>query len=127
MQDQANIFGYTEAFKRKVVQSIEKGKFNISKARKFYDIGGKMTVQRWIKKYGNSKIQERLLGIDKENESNKIKQLKQQKQELESALAQAHLKILSYESMLEVLGEEYGADLESIKKKSVTRRSKKRR
>jgi len=41
---------------------------------------------------------------------NKRKQTEKQKQELESALAQAHLKIMSLESMLEIAGREYGED-----------------
>ena len=45
------------------------------------------------------------------DEKNKMKELKRQKQELESALAKAHLKILSMESLLESVEEHYNIDV----------------
>ena len=45
------------------------------------------------------------------DELEKIKQLKKEKQELESALAQEHLKTVCLESLIEVVNEHYKTDL----------------
>ena len=44
-------------------------------------------------------------------EKDKIKELEKQKQQLESALAQAHLKIITLESTLECVEEHYNIDV----------------
>ena len=54
------------------------------------------------------------------DEPDKIKQLEKQKQELESALAKAHLKIITLESTVKVLEEKSG---EKLKKKTNTKSS----
>ncbi len=43
---------YSEAFKRKVVQDIITGIYSANKAREVYDIGGKMTIYKWLDQYG---------------------------------------------------------------------------
>ena len=55
---------------------------------------------------------------DEINPSDIIKQLKAEKQQLESALAQSQLKVICLESLVEVAEEQYGID---IKKKFGTR------
>ena len=45
------------------------------------------------------------------DELSKLKQLEKEKKDLESALAQAHLKLVTYESIMEVAEEELGIDL----------------
>ncbi|WP_428841738.1 DNA-binding protein, partial [Leptospira santarosai] len=40
---------YSEAFKRKVIQSIEDGKYNQTQAMKHYGIKGSVTVRGWLK------------------------------------------------------------------------------
>ena len=116
---------YSEALKQKVVEEVSKGKISIAQARRNYDIRGHMTIQRWMRHYDkSSNIRKEVVFITKKNESMKVKQLKKEKQELESALAQAQLKIISLESTLEVISEEYGDDL---KKKLDTGQLKKRK
>ena len=116
---------YSEALKQKVVEEVSKGKISIAQARRNYDIRGHMTIQRWMRDYDKSlNIRKEVVFITKKNESMKVKQLKKEKQELESALAQAQLKIISLESTLEVISEEYGDDL---KKKLDTGQLKKRK
>lgn len=44
---------YSEAFKRKVIQSIEDGKYNQTQAMKHYGIKGSVTVRGWLKNYGH--------------------------------------------------------------------------
>lgn len=111
---------YSTAFKRKVVCEIENGKLSIHQAQKLYDIGGTETIQRWIKKLGKTHLLNKVIYIQMKDEPDKIKQLKKEKQELESALAKAHLKIITLESTVKVLEEKSG---EKLKKKTDTKLS----
>lgn len=113
---------YSLSFKQKVVKEIEEGKLSISEAQKLYSLGGSVTIQRWIKKLGKNELLNKVVRIELKDEVSKIKQIEKQKRELEAALAQAHLKILSLEKMLEIAGREYGED---FKKKYDTEASKK--
>ena len=105
---------YSLAFKQKVISEIESGKLTIAEARKIYDITGTHTIQYWINKFGKNHLLAKVVRIEMKDEKDKIKELERQKKQLESALAQAHLKIISLESMLDCAEEYYQID---IKKK----------
>jgi|WetSurMetagenome_2_1015567.scaffolds.fasta_scaffold117721_1 transposase-like protein len=105
---------YSIAFRQKVVSEIENGTFSISHAQMVYDITGATTIQTWLKKFGKNHLLNKVVRIEMKDETSKIKELKKQKQELESALAQAQLKIICLESTIEA-AEEMGYP---IKKKS---------
>lgn len=92
---------YSMSFKLQVVEEVTSGKLSQSGAQRKYGIGGNTTVSKWIKKFSTleSKLPKEVL-MEKE-----IEKLKREKQELESALAKAHLKILTLESTVEVLEE----------------------
>ena len=48
---------YSEAFKRQVVEELEKGKFGSAfEAQQSYGILGDRTVPRWMKKYGRDNL-----------------------------------------------------------------------
>lgn len=120
------IIRYSTAFKQKVVDEIEEGKLTISEARKLYDIRGGPTIQLWIKKFGKLHLLNKVVRIEMKDEVSKIKQLEKQKRELESALAQAHLKILAYESLIEVAEKDLGIDLKkNIERKQLDIQKKK--
>jgi len=109
--NQRTIIRYSEAFKLKVVEEIESGKLTISGAMKLYDISGEGTIQKWIRKFGKLYLLNKVVRIEMKDEVSKIKQLEREKKELESALAQAHLKILAYESLVEVAEKNLGVEL----------------
>lgn len=96
---------YSQAFKQKVVSEIESGKFTISQAQKVYDILGADTIQKWLQKFGKTHLLNKVIHIKMKDEKDKIKELERQKRELESALAQAQLKIITLESTIQVLEE----------------------
>ena len=106
---------YSEAFRRKVVDEIESGKYSISGAMKVYDIGGSTTIQKWIRKFGKHHLLGTIVRIEMKDERDKIKALEKEKQALESALAQAQLKIIALESTIAVMEEKSGA---VVKKKT---------
>ena len=102
---------YSLSFILEVISEVERGKISIVKAQSKYGIGGNNTIQKWIRKYGR-------LGVEKEVDAMKkleieIERLKKEKQELESALAKAHLKIVSLETLVEVYQEN---EVKGIKK-----------
>lgn len=117
MPEQPIVKRYSTAFKRKVVIEIEQGKYSIEQARRRYDIGGGSTIQKWIRAFGKNHLLAKVVRIQMNNEPDPVKQLEAEKQALESALAQAHLKILCLESTIEVAEEELGLEL---KKNSVS-------
>jgi transposase len=111
---------YSTAFKQKVVSEIENGKLTISEAKLVYDIRGDGTIQIWMRKFGKTHLLNKVIHIEMKDEPNKIKELEKQKKQLESALAQAHLKIITLESTVKVLEEKTGVKL---KKKTNTESS----
>jgi transposase-like protein len=98
---------YSAAFKRKVVEEVNSGEISQSAAQRKYGIGGNMTVKKWLER--STKMER-----DKENrhemvekELVEIEKLKQEKRQLESALAKAHLKIMTLEALIEEVEEHY--------------------
>jgi transposase-like protein len=102
---------YSISFKQKVIKEIESGKLTKAEARKLYGIGGSGTVEKWIKKLGKLYLLNKIVRIELKDEVSRIKQLEKEKKDLESALAQAHLKLIVYESIISVSEEELGIDL----------------
>jgi transposase-like protein len=92
---------YSVSFQRMVIQQIESGKLSITQARRLYDIGGHRTIQRWLQKHGKGHLLSQEVAITMNTDLQKLTHLERQKQELERALGQAHLKILYLESLLQ--------------------------
>lgn len=108
---------YSIPFKKKVVQEIESGKFHsYAHACRTYGIKGNFTLQRWLKQYGSSSEDLSPTRIVMKSDKDEVKKLAKEKQALESALAQAHLKILMLESAIEV----EGIKLKKVKKKDAS-------
>ncbi len=102
---------YSLAFKQKVISEIESGKLTRAQARKLYGISGGSTINCWLNKLGKLHLLNKVVRIELKDEVSKLKQLEKEKKELESALANAHLKLITYEALIEVAEEELGVDL----------------
>jgi len=111
MSRQAVTYRYSLAFKQKVITEIESGKLTIAEACRIYDINGHGTIRYWLKQYGKHHLLNRVVRIEMKDEKDKIKELEQQKRELESALAHAHLKSIALESLIETVEEHYKVDV----------------
>lgn len=96
---------YSTAFKLKVVSEIENGELTVKQAQRRYGLGRGATVYNWLRKYGKHYQKAKVVRVEKPGEVDRVKQLEKEKQELESALASAHLKILRLESTLEIIEE----------------------
>ena len=97
---------YSVAFKKKVVQELDKGLLNMVELRAKYGIGGKSSISKWSKKYGNLRFNEKAqIGRPMKDK------LKQRIKELERQLADEKFKVLAYETLIEIVKEEDGIDL----------------
>ena len=105
------IYRYSSAFKQKVVSEIESGELSIEQARQIYDIRGKTTIQKWLKRVGKYDSLYKVVRIEMKGERDKLKELEKQKKQLESALAQEHLKNICLEALIESIEEHYGIDV----------------
>jgi transposase-like protein len=114
---------YSLSFIIEVITEVEKGKISIKKAQNKYGIGGNNTIQKWIKKYGKLEVSKEVEAM--RQQEIQIEKLKKEKQELESALAKAHLKIMSLETLVEVYQEDKDKGIKkSIGKKLLVELSK---
>jgi len=109
---------YSEAFKRDIIEQIERNDLTPAEAVRKYGIGHCSTINYWMKRYGKRHLVKSIVRIampQEPKDQELIKQLKAEKQQLESALAQSQLKVIAMESLIEAAEEEFQID---IKKKS---------
>jgi len=102
-------YRYSEAFKQKVVVEIESGLHSISDSSKLYGVSTK-SIRKWLCQLGKNHLIGKVVREEMRGEADRLKQLEKENQELESALAQAHLKILALESTIESVEEMYQVD-----------------
>jgi len=109
------------AFKQKAISEIETGKYSLREASKIYNVS-EVSLYKWLRQFGKNHLIGKIVRVEMKGEADRIKQLEAEKKELESALAKAHLKIITLESTMEVAEEIYKIDL---KKNVGTKASKK--
>lgn len=113
------VLKYSEAFKRQVVDEIERGKFSShSEARKAYRINGSGTVGQWVRKYGREDLLPKILRVETVKERDEIKESRKRIKKLEAALADAHIDCCLEQSFLEIACERMGISVEDFKKKN---------
>jgi transposase len=81
---------YSEAFKMEVVRELEVDGLAFDGVSLKYGIKGKMTVKRWVRKYGNG-TRGKVIRVEKPGEINELKRLTERVRKLESALADANI------------------------------------
>lgn len=119
MSGQGQNIRYSSAFKQKVIIEVEEGIYNISEASRVYKVSTK-SIYNWLKELGKDHLINKIVRVQMRGEADRIKELEREKQKLEAALAQAHLKIITLESTIESAEELYKID---FKKKSGTKAS----
>ena len=113
------VIRYSEAFKRQVVDEIERGKFTSPhKARKAYRITGCGTIESWIRKYGREDLLPKIVRIESMKERDEIKEARQRIKKLEAALADAHIDCSLGNAFLKIACERMGISVEDFKKKN---------
>src|SRR5688572_16633227 len=80
---------YSEAFKMQVVRELEEEDLPFAVAGRKYGIKGCDTIQKWARKYGNGS-RGKVVRVQKPEEINEVKKLKERVRLLEKALADAN-------------------------------------
>jgi len=76
---------YSEAFKKQVVDEIARGKFSSAyRAQMAYGIGGRMTVTKWIRKYGREDLLPKRIRIETMEEIDQLKDARKRIRELDA-------------------------------------------
>lgn len=113
-----SVVRYSEAFKLKVINELESGKFSTSsEARELYGIKGGSTIQYWLNKYGKNHLLSKVVKVQTADEKSEIKKLKARNRDLEKALADAHLDLIIEKEYFQMLCETSNIDSGEFKKK----------
>ena len=109
---------YSEAFKLKVIGELESGRLrNVEGARRKYGIGGAMTVQKWLRKYGKNHLLARVVRVETPQEVDRIKVLEARVRDLERAVADSKVQETLSRAYLDIACEEFGVrDVPGFKK-----------
>ena len=109
---------YSEAFKMGVIRELEQQDLPYEEIRRKYGIRGCGTVQEWARKYGNGSRGIRIR-VEKPEEINELKRLKERVRRLESALADANIDLALERAYTELACERAGIEVEEFKKKAI--------
>jgi transposase len=109
--ENGQVMRYSEAFKLKVIRDIEAGRMNLLQARNRYQIGSCSAIRAWLMKYGKNHLLTKVVRVETTDERDRLKQLEKEKQRLESALAQAHMKVMALEELIAQAEDEYKIDI----------------
>ena len=108
---------YSEAFKMALVRELEEQDLPFEQVRRKYGILGCNTVQKWVRRYGNGTRGKRIR-VEKPEEINELKRLKERVRRLESALADANIDLVLERAYTKIACERAGIkDVEGFKKK----------
>jgi len=115
----AKVMRYSEAFKLEVVRELEAGELeSIEGARRKYGIRGGETVRGWLRRYGRNDLMPKVIRVEKPDEKEQIKRLREENERLKKALGEAHLDASLHRSWFEVACRRLGVeDVEGFKKK----------
>lgn len=117
---------YSEAFKRQVVGELEGEELSFEHLRRKYGIGGKFTVQKWVRKYGSG-IRGKVIRVEKPEEIDEKKELKKRVKQLERVVADLNIESAIDRAYAKLALEQAGIkDIEGFKKKVVAELERKR-
>lgn len=118
------VLRYSFSFRRQVVSDLEEGRFDsMEAAREHYGIGGSDTIKRWLRHYGRNHLIGKVVIVQKPDEQDQIRQLKQQVAQLQRALGKTQVLSILNEEFLRIACDQLGQDIESFKKKVATKQS----
>lgn len=101
---------FSTAFKKEKVKLLDQGKTTVKALSELYDVSTR-SVYTWRKKYSKLPQSERLV-VEKISEEKKTLELMKHVRELEMALGRKQLELDYYKSIIEVISEEEGEDIE---------------
>lgn len=101
---------FSPTLRKEIVGLVESGKLSVSAIAREYMVT-RNTIYRWIHRYSTYNKKGVQLVVDKDSQSEKIKQMQQRIAELEQAVGHKQMQIDYYEKFVELAGEEVGQDL----------------
>ena len=117
--EQKVFYRYSMAFRRQVVDDIEAGRFSsLNQAREHYGIGNCQTIGKWVRRFGRNEILGKVVRVEKPDEKDQIRELKQRVKNLEQLLGRKEAQKVMAETFLEMACDEMGRDIEEFKKKA---------
>ena len=108
---------YSEAFKMAVVRELEEQDLTYAHMRRKYGIRGFGTVETWVREYGKG-IRGIRIRVERPEEIDELKRLKERVRRLESALADANIDLALERAYTELACERAGVDVVELKKKA---------
>jgi len=99
------------------VRELEEQDLPFEAIRGKYGIKGSVTVQKWVRKYGNGS-RGKVIRVERPEEINELKRLKDRVRRLESALADANIDLALERAFTELACERAGLEVEEFKKKA---------
>lgn len=112
---------YSESFKMQLVRELEAGGINFNQMMRKYGVRGYGTLQRWVGRYGKGSIG-KIIRVEKPEEMNELKRLKERVKRLEGALADANLDLALERQFTRLACERAGIqDVSEFKKKAAGR------
>lgn len=100
-----------------LVRELEEQDLPCEHVRRKYGILGSYTVQKWVHKYGNGSRGKRIR-VEKLEEINETKRLRERVRQLERALADANIDLALERAYTELACERCGLEVEQFKKKA---------
>jgi transposase len=94
---------YSEELKRKVVKEFEAGKITQLELSRRYGVR-RGAIWDWLQVYGSIRSRKRVVEVVMSDQKEKM-------EELQKALAEAHLKLRIYDAIIEEANEEYHTDI----------------
>jgi transposase-like protein len=101
---------FSPTLRKEVVRLVESGKLSIAAASREYQVST-TTIYRWIHRYSTYNKKGAVLVVDKESQTEKLKQMQQKIAELEQAVGHKQMQIDYYEKFIDLASEEVGEDL----------------
>ena len=109
---------YSEAFKRAAVFEVERGEKTYAEVQHKYGVRSSATVPAWVRKYGNGS-RGKVIRVEKPEEINELRELRQRVRRLESALADANIDLAMERAYTQIACEQAGIeDVAEFKKKA---------
>ena len=116
--EQKVIYRYSMAFKRQVVEDLENGRFETSEAaRVHYGINSTATIGVWLRRFGRNHLCPKVVRVEKPNEKDEIRKLKQEIRRLRELLGEKEAQKALGDAYLEMACQELGTEVEAFKKK----------
>lgn len=100
---------FSATLRKQIVGLIESGKLGVSAASREYMVST-TSIYRWIHRYSTYNKKGVTLVVDKNSQSEKLKQMQQRIAALEQAVGHKQMQIDYYEKFIDLASEEVGQD-----------------